>query len=75
MDIIKYFWDMWHKRIHTKERLTKLCSTKVNLIWNEEEYNNCTEMDKIVGMDSLLPCPHFIKEFLIQTDARNGGGV
>ena len=61
---------MCHKRAHTLDPLTKLCSTKVKFKWTDVENNPFIEMKKILGCEILLSYTNFSEMFIIHTDAR-----
>ena len=44
--LINDYKGMWRKRAHTLSHLTKLCSTKVEFIWADVEYEFVMDMKK-----------------------------
>ena len=61
---------MWRNNAHTRNTLTKVCSTKVKFECTDVEHKYFMDMKKkIVGRDVLLSYPNFSEEFKIHTDA------
>ena len=66
---VNYYRDMWIRRSHILEPLTKLLSPKVKYKWSEEAQIAFDNIKKVMSRETLLHYPDFNKPFHIHTDA------
>jgi len=70
--------DMWIRRSHVSEPLTKLLSKSVKWKWTDVEQQAFEQVKKTMSRETLSHCPDFNKPFETHTDAslcQSGAGI
>ena len=61
--LVKYYRDIWARRLNLIRPLTALTSTKVTFKWTDVEQKAFDKIKQIVSRDTLLIYPDFNKRF------------
>ena len=67
--LVKYYRDIWARRLNLIRPLTALTSTKVTFKWTDVEQKAFDKIKWIVDRDTLLIYPDFNKRFDIHVGA------
>ena len=67
--MINYYRDMWRRRSHFLEPLTRLTAKDVPYKWETEKQTAFDTIKTIISRETMLAFPQFDKEFHVYTDA------